>query len=192
MAQAHRRDLHQCEMKPAGGLRRHNPGMKPSPNRPLSEAITTAAATLSLIATLFGAARGDPLLALLALVAMAGIALNIGRTALHASRAKEPPSLPARIEELAATLTDTSDAIREIEKELAARRELVKQLEDDATRYEELAKVNEEGFKAVMEMLQKEFQASEKRSLRATAMQGLVFFVLGVAATATVALLSAQ
>jgi hypothetical protein len=165
---------------------------KPRADRAVAEAVTTAAATLSLIATLFGAARGDPQLALLALIAMVAIALNIGRTAFKSSRAKEPPSLPARIEELAGTLTVTSDAVREIEKELAARRKLVNQLEEDATRYEELAKVNEEGFKAITQMLQREFQASEKRSLRATAMQGLVFFVLGVAATATVALLSAQ
>jgi ABC-type multidrug transport system fused ATPase/permease subunit len=164
----------------------------PRADRAVSEAVTTAAAALSLIATLFGAARGDPQLAILALIAMVLLALNIGRTAFNASRAKEPPTLPARIEELAGTLTATSDAIRDIEKELATRRELVKRLEEDATRYEELAKVNEEGFKAITEMLRKEFQASEKRSLRATAMQGFFFFVLGVAATATVALLSAQ
>lgn len=155
----------------------------------LSETLTTVGAGLGLLATLVGALQGDVVLAFLALVVMAVLAVSVGRKAIHASQDQTPPSLPSRIETLATTLTDTSEAVREIENELASRRELVKRLQEDAIRYEELAKVNEEGYRAVMDVLQEEFQASEKRSLRASVMQGLVFFVLGVAASATVALL---
>jgi len=109
-------------------------------------------------------ARG--ILSLLPMIVLAGTltAMVAGVSSVLTERAREEPgtvsTLSDRIAALSASLDEASSAVSEIEEEIAAREQLVADLEQRQQTYEELSKLTPQQVQAVAAALREEIAGS--------------------------------
>jgi hypothetical protein len=93
------------------------------------------------------------------------------------------PSAEDRVARLVAALEESSTVIREIEREVTARRALAQRLQADVARHRELLNLNRDEVEAVAQTLRVEVQSEARRGFWLNFLLSALFFVLGVVAT---------
>lgn len=99
-------------------------------------------------------------------------------------REKRGETTAQRIEKLSRALTDATNLIGGIERELNERHRLVQKLREDCDRYDELAKLKASEVEAVVQSLRGELRQEGKRSFWQSALMNFVFFLAGIVASA--------
>jgi hypothetical protein len=118
------------------------------------------------------------------------LAQFLGREAAPGLAARNASlTLEARIEHQAQALRNAADNMRAIEREIAAREQLVEKLAADAATHEHLLDVTRQEAEAIARTLRGELARSDTRARREQLLFGLVFFALGVTASVALALL---
>lgn len=98
-------------------------------------------------------------------------------------REKRGETTAQRIEKLSRALTDATNLIGGIERELNERHRLVEKLREDCARYDALAKLKASEVEAVVQSLRGELRQEGKRSFWQSALMNLVFFLAGIVAS---------
>lgn len=98
-------------------------------------------------------------------------------------REKRGETTSERIEKLSRALTDATNLIGGIERELKERHRLVEKLREDCDRYDQLAKLKASEVEAVVQSLRGELRQEGKRSFWQSVALNFVFFVSGVLVT---------
>lgn len=88
-----------------------------------------------------------------------------------------------RIEKLSRALTDATNSIGGIERELKERHRLVEKLRQDCDRYDQLAKLKATEVEAVVQSLRGELRQEGRRSFWQSALLNFIFFSAGVLVT---------
>lgn len=117
-----------------------------------------------------------------ALIAMGfAVALEILKLRIDRKvREKRGETTSERIEKLSGALTDATQLIGGIERELKERHRLVEKLRDDCNRYDQLAKLKATEVEAVVQSLRGELRQEGKRSFWQAVLLNFVFFSAGV------------
>ena len=95
-------------------------------------------------------------------------------------REKRGETTSERIEKLSGALTDATQLIGGIERELKERHRLVEKLRDDCNRYDQLAKLKATEVEAVVQSLRGELRQEGRRSFWQSVLLNFVFFSAGV------------
>ena len=98
-------------------------------------------------------------------------------------REKRGETTSERIEKLSRALTDATNLIGGIERELKERHRLVEKLREDCDRYDQLAKLKASEVEAIVQSLRGELRQEGKRSFWQSVALNFVFFVSGVVVT---------
>jgi len=98
-------------------------------------------------------------------------------------REKRGETTSERIGKLSRALTDATNLIGGIERELKERHRLVEKLREDCDRYDQLAKLKASEVEAVVQSLRGELRQEGKRSFWQSVALNFVFFVSGVLVT---------
>ena len=101
-------------------------------------------------------------------------------------REKRGETTSERIEKLSSALTDATNLIGGIERELMERHRLVEKLRQDCDRYDQLAKLKATEVEAVVQSLRGELRQEGNRSFWQSVLLNFIFFAAGVAVTAYV------
>jgi len=88
-----------------------------------------------------------------------------------------------RIDRLSKALKESMSLIDEVEKEIQQRHAVVKRLQDDVNRYEELSKLKGSEVEAITQTLRGELRREGSKSLLHSVLISLFFFLAGVATT---------
>lgn len=94
-----------------------------------------------------------------------------------------PETLEDRINKLTTALKESSQLVTEVESEIQTRQHLVKELQSDAKRYEQLISMNQEQVDAVAQVLQGELRREGKVSFWKGVAVNFTFFVMGAGAS---------
>jgi arginine/ornithine N-succinyltransferase beta subunit len=92
-----------------------------------------------------------------------------------------------RIEKLSHALTDATNLIGSIERELKERHQLVEKLRQDCVRYDQLAKLKSTEVDAVVQSLRGELRQEGKKAFWQSAGLNFLFFLAGIVVTKYVA-----
>jgi hypothetical protein len=84
-----------------------------------------------------------------------------------------------RIRQLGSALQASAATIDEIQAEIERRQSVVAKLEEDARRYEELARLNRAEAEAVAQLVEGKLKQGERRSLWSNFAMNFFFFLLG-------------
>ena len=98
-------------------------------------------------------------------------------------REKRGETTSERIEKLSRALTDATQLIGGIERELNERHRLVEKLREDCDRYDQLAKLKATEVEAVVQALRGELRQEGRRSFWQSVLLNFVFFSAGVLVT---------
>lgn len=98
-------------------------------------------------------------------------------------REKRGETTSERIEKLSGALTDATNLIGGIERELSERHRLVEKLREDCVRYDQLAKLKATEVEAVVQSLRGELKLEGRRSFWQSALLSFIFFLAGVVVT---------
>ena len=88
-------------------------------------------------------------------------------------------TLEDRINKLTSALKESSHLVTEVEIEINERKNLVKELQKDAEKYEKLVSINKDQVEAVAQLLQGELRKEGNKSFWKGIMVNFIFFVLG-------------
>ena len=127
--------------------------------------------------------------ALPAVLAAGGLAIAAEYLKLRIDRKireKRGETTSERIEKLSRALTDATNLIGGIERELKERHRLVEKLREDCDRYDQLAKLKATEVEAVVQSLRGELRQEGRRSFWQSVFLNFVFFLSGVLVTAYV------
>lgn len=121
-----------------------------------------------------------------AVLVAGGLAIGIEYLKLRIDRKireRKGETAPERIEKLSRALTDATNLIGGIERELKERHRLVEKLREDCDRYDQLAKLKATEVEAVVQSLRGELRQEGRRSFWQSAFLNFVFFLAGVLVT---------
>jgi t-SNARE complex subunit (syntaxin) len=124
--------------------------------------------------------------ALPAVLAAGGAAIAVEYLMLRINRKireKRGETNSERIEKLSRALTDATNLIGGIERELQERHRLVQKLRDDCDRYDQLAKLKASEVDAVVQSLRGELRNEGRRSFWQSVALNFIFFLAGVLVT---------
>ena len=88
-----------------------------------------------------------------------------------------------RIERLSKALKESITLTNEIEQEIQQRHSMVSKLQEDVSRFEQLAKLKESEVEAIAQTLRGELRTEGSKSLFKSALVSLAFFIAGMLMT---------
>lgn len=115
-------------------------------------------------------------------IPLIGVATSViasGIFDVFSKKNKKEETLEDRINKLTSALKESSHLVSQVESEIQSRQLLVKELQDDAERYEKLVSLNQNQVDAVAQVLQGELRKEGKSSFWKGVAVNFVFFILG-------------
>jgi len=110
-----------------------------------------------------------------------GAASIIGELVQKLSKATKgkDQTLETRVEALTASLTDATQLISQIQREIESRSGLATKLREDVERYDQLKKISAPEVEAVAQLLRGELKSEARKSFWKGVIVNFIFFILG-------------
>jgi hypothetical protein len=127
------------------------------------------------------------------IIALAAIAASaVSQRAIKWSRGPATarvPTLEDRLDQLSKTMKESAQLLEQVSSEIAARALAAERIKEEAYAAERLAAFNDEAREAVARLVRSEVKADSRHMFRLGLLANAGFFLFGVLATITVALL---
>jgi hypothetical protein len=121
--------------------------------------------------------------------AIASILLGAYQAYFETQRQGKGETIEDRVSRLTRSLEEATALIGNIESEIQARSDLATQLQEDLDRYNKLVEIKKPEVEAIAQLLRGELQKEGRSTFWKGVLVNFLFFVLGAAASLTIAML---